>query len=323
MGEKASVFQVVQIGIESVPGTPVAATKKLLACSLVPGVKTEMSVFRALGNKYPSFTTLNKEWSEASIEGHVTYNEILYLLSSLLSMPSPVQQGATAAYKWTFVSDTDGEDAGKTFTVEQGDANNAWEAPGMRVSGLELSFSRRECSLGGAAVGEAIDTSAALTSGCTSLTPRPVLPSHLALRLADTQTGLAGATPITRGFSFTWSLTDKVALAWPIGQDPVLVEKEPTLEAKLKVAADATGMGLLATMRAGDTKWIQIKAEGATIAAPYKYTLQIDAAYQIKDVANFADEENIYAVEYSLAGIHDATWTKAFQIDVIADVSAL
>lgn len=323
MGEKASVFQVVQLGLEVTPGTPVTATKKLLATSLVPGTRTEIDEFRAIGNKYSSFATLNKEWTECKLDGKVTYNELLYLLGSMLSVPSPVQQGATAAYKWTFTSDTDGEDAGKTFTAEQGDGNNAWRAAGVRVSGLEMAFNRQGCTLSGSAIGEAIETGVALSAGCTSLTPRPVLPSHLAIRLADTQAGLAGATPITRGFSFTWSLTDKIGLCWPVGQDPVLVEGTAVLEAKLKLATDAVGMALYTTMRTGATKWIQLKAEGDTIASPYKYTLQLDAPYQIKDVGDFSDQDNVYAVEFSLAGIHDATWGKSFQFDITTDVTSL
>lgn len=323
MGEKASVFQVVQLGLEVTAGTPVTATKKLLATSMAPGTRTETDPFRAVGNKYSSFATLVKEWTESKLDGRVTYNELLYLLGSMLSVPSPVQQGATAAYKWTFTSDTDGEDAGKTFTVEQGDGNNAWRAAGVRVSGLEMTFNRQGCTLSGSAIGEALETGVALSAGCTSLTPRPVLPSHLAIRLADTQAGLAGATPMTRGFSFTWSLTDKVALCWPVGQDPVLVEGPATLEGKLKLATDTVGMGLFATMRTGTTKWIQLKAEGATIASPYKYTLQLDAPYQIKDVGDFSDQDNIYAVEFSLEGIHDATWGKSFQFDITTDVTTL
>jgi hypothetical protein len=35
------------------------------------------------------------------------------------------------------------------------------------------------------------------------------------------------------------------------------------------------------------------------------------------------DQEGIYALEYSLIPIHDSNWGKSFQIDVIADVSAL
>lgn len=323
MGEKASIFQTVQIGIETTPGTPVAANKKLLATSIIPAVKTEGDAFRAIGNKYPSFAVINKEWSEASIDGKLTYNEILYLLSSLLSQPTPVQQGATTAYKWTFTSNTSAEDAGKTFTVEQGDTNSAWRAAGMKVSGLEFTFNRNEVTLTGTAIGQALETGITMTASPTSMTPKPVLPAHLKLYMADSRAGLDAAQAVSRGFSLTWSLTDKNALAWPIGQSPVLIESEPSVEAKLSLATDTTGLGLIATMRSGATKWFRIKAEGDTIQTSYKYTVQIDFPGQITEVGEFSDEDGLYLVEYTLAMIHDATWGKAFQIDVIADVQTL
>jgi len=323
MGEKATIFQTVQVGIESTPGTAVPANKKMLATSIVPSVKTEADAFRAAGNKYASFVTLNKEWSEASLEGKLTYNEILYLLVSLLSQPTPVQQGTTTAYKWTFVSDTDGEDAGKTFTVEQGDGNTAWRVAGMRVSGLELTFNRDEVSLSGSAIGKALETGVTLTSSPTSMTPKPVLPAHLKFYMADTQAGLASADAITRGFSLGWKLTDKIGLVWPVGQDPVTLETEPTLEATLSLATDSVGLGLIATMRAGTTKWFRVKAEGDTIEDTYEHTFQIDFPAQIKEVGEFSDKDGLYLVEYTLQGIHDGTWDKAFQIDVIAAVSTL
>lgn len=323
MGEKASIFQTVQIGIETTPGTPVAANKKLLATSIIPAVKTEGEAFRALGNKYPSFAVINKEWSEASIDGKLTYNEILYLLVSLLNQPTPVQQGGTTAYKWTFTSNTSAEDAGKTLTVEQGDSNTAWRAAGVKVSGLEFTFNRNEVAVSGSAIGQPLETGITLTASPTSLTPKPVMPAHLKLYMADSQSGLDSAQAMTRGFSLTWSLTDKNALVWPLGQSPVLIESEPKLEAKLRLATDTTGLGLITTMRSGTTKWFRIKAEGDTIQTTYKYTFQIDFPGQITEVGEFSDEEGLYLVEYTLAMVHDATWGKAFQIDVTTDVQTL
>jgi hypothetical protein len=323
MGEKSSIFQGIQVGIESTPGTPVAAGLKLLATSIVPRAKVEADTFRAAGNKYASFAVLNKEWSEAAIEGKLTYNEVLYLLSSMIKQPTPVQQGVTDAYKWTFESSTSAEDAGKTLTIEQGDANSAWRGAGLRVSGLELTFTRSEVTIGGSAIGEPLETGITMTATPTSLASRPVLPAHVKLYMADTQAGLGSASPISRGFGMTWNLTDKVGLAWPIGQDPITLETVPNSEAKLKLASDTVGLGLVATMRAGSTKWLRVKCEGETIDAPYKYTFQIDFPAQVKDVSEFSDDGGIYMLEYSLAMIHDATWGKAFSIDVITDVSTL
>jgi hypothetical protein len=323
MSEKSTIFQGVQIGIETVPGTPVAANKKLLACSLTPSVQSESDVFKAMGNKYASFATVNKEWSQAAISGRLTYNEILYLLVSLLSQPTPAQQGATTAYKWTFTSNTSAEDAGKTLTVEQGDVNSAWRGAGVKVAGLEMTFNRSAVEISGTALGQALDTGITLTASPTSLPALPVMATQLKFYLADTQAGLAGATALTRGFSLVWRLNDKNALAWPVGQSPVVLESDPTLEATLQLATDTVGLGLLATMRSGATKWLRVKAEGATIESTYKHTVQIDFAGQISAVSEFSDQEGIYAMEYTLTGVHDAAWGKAFEVQVITNVQTL
>jgi hypothetical protein len=325
MGEKASVFQTTQIGIETTAGSAVAANRKLAATSIIPGPRLEADAFRAQGNKYPSFVTPNKEWSEFSIEGKNTYNEVTYLLSSLIAAPTPTQGGTTSAYTWIFTSDTDGEDAGKTFTIEQGDANSMWAVAGARVSGLTFTFNRSEVSISGSGYGEPFDTSGtALTASPTTLDALPILPTHLKFYMADTRAGLTGATAMTRGFSLIWSLTDKVGLAWPVGQDPVMVELAPSITATLRVATDTTGLGLIANMRAGSTKWFRVKAEGAVIAgSAAKNTFQLDFPAQIMGVSDPSDEEGISVLEYEMSGVHDATWGKAFEITLINSLSTL
>ena len=323
MADKSTIFQGLQLGIESTAGTPVAAGKKLLALSFEFQPKVEADAFRAMGNKYASFVTLNKEWSEFGLSGKLTFNEILYALTSLLSEPTPAQQGATTAYKWTFTSATSGSDAGKTFTVEQGDATSAWRAAGVRVSGLTFTFNRKEVSLAGSAIGKPLETGITLTAAPTSLTPLPVLPTMLTFKMADTQAGLAGATAMTRGFSMVWGLTDKVGLAWPVGQDPVAVEKEPKLEGKLRIMTDTTGIGLITTMRTPATKWFRITGTGALIASTYYQTFQLDFPAQIIDLGGFSDEDGLHVAEFGLTGVHDATWGKSFQIDITTNVQTL
>lgn len=317
MPEKASVFQTVQIGVETTPGTAVAANLKLLAVSLTPQPRTEADDFRAMGNKYASFVTLNKEWSEVAIAGKLTYNEIVYLLASLLNSPTPTQQGATTAYLWTFLSDTDGPDTGESLTIEQGDAESAWRVAGAKVASLELTFNRGEVSIGGSLIGEQMETGITMTAAPTSLTPLPVLPAHVTFKMADTQAGLTGATAMTRGFAMTFKINDKFTLAWPVGADPFGVEAAPKMEATLKIASDDIGMGLITTMRAGSTKWFRIKATGVLIASTYYNDVQIDFPAQIRENGGFSDEDGVYLVEYTLTPVHDSTWGKSFQIDVI------
>jgi hypothetical protein len=141
--------------------------------------------------------------------------------------------------------------------------------------------------------------------------------------MADSLAGLDSAQPLSRGFSLEWKLTDKVGLVWPVGGDPVVIETAPKLEGSLSLATDTTGLGLISTMRSGLTKWFRIKAEGDTIQDTYRYTIKIDFPAQISEVGEFSDEDGIYLIEYTLAGIHDSSWNKAFQIEVITNLQTL
>lgn len=319
----ATVFQGIQVGVESIPGTAVPANKKLLAVSMKPSPQAESAPFRAMGNKYASFVSPNKEWSSINIEGQPTFNEIVYLLSSLLHYSAPVQQGSTTAYKWTFGSNTSAADVGKTFTVEQGDVNSAWKVAGVRVSGLTFTFGRNQISISGNGVGEALTTGITMTASPTSLTPVPILPTMLKFYIADTQAGLASAVALDNAFELEWSLTDKFGLAWPVGQDPVAVEGIPNASSRIKVATDTAGMGLIAALRSASTKWFRIQAIGDTIATTYKHTLTIDFPAQIESVSDPNDYENVYTVDFGLLPIHDATWGKSVQIEVISNLATL
>lgn len=323
MTEKATIFQNVQAGLETVHGTPVDADLKLLALSFDFQPKGESTPFRANGNKYASFHTLNKEWSEFALSGKLTYNEILYPLASLLGTPTPVQQASTAAYLWTFGSNTSAPDDGPSMTIEQGDGTTAWRAAGVQVAGLNFTFNRNEASLSGSAIGEPMETGITLTASPTALTPLPILPGHLKFYMADTRAGLAGATALTRGYAMTFGDTDKYGLSWPVGQDPFGIEREPKLSGSLRLASDIVGMGLIATMRANSTKWFRIKAIGPLIASTYYQTFQLDFPAQITDPGGFGDEDGAHVFTYNLGGLHDATWGKSFEIAVTTDVTTL
>ena len=52
MAERASIAQGVQIGVESVVGTPVAATKRLAGLSFAPSPRGTFRKFRPMGSKY-------------------------------------------------------------------------------------------------------------------------------------------------------------------------------------------------------------------------------------------------------------------------------
>lgn len=324
MAEIASIFQVVNIGVESTSGTPVAANKRLSGLMIQPQPKIETKKYRGTGLKFPTVATLNKEWVEASLEGPITYTEIVYPLSGVLG--TAVITGAGAAKTWTFTPATSAADAPKTFTVEWGDATRALEFAYGLVNSLKMSFSRDGCELSGSMLGQALDDGITLTGSPTAIALLPVFPTEVAVFVADTGAGLAGASALDRVVSAEWEIGDRYSPAWFLNASTdwgVHVEREPKLTAKLKMEKDAAGMGLLTQMRAGSTKFLRIQGVGAAISGGGNYTLTVDVAGKITSDPTFSEEEGVECIEWNFEGFHDATWGKATQVVAINELTAL
>ncbi len=323
MAERASVFQSVQIGVESTPGTSVAANKKLNSLSISPAVKIDVSTFRAMGNKFNSVAALGKNYVTAKLSGAPTYDELIYPLSGLLSYALPAQQGATAAYKWTFSPATSAADTVKTFTVEQGSSVRAHKFTFGQVTGLGMKFARSGIDLSGDMIGAALTDSITMTNSPTALPLIPLLPTQVDVKYADTQAGLTGATALARVLSADWSISDRFNPVWPLqtssgsaGGFATVVEAAPKSQLKIKMEADAEGMALLTTANSSATKFFRIQAVGALIASTYYYTMQLDFAGKVTDVSDFSDEDGVFAVEWTLDAVHDSTWGKALEIQL-------
>jgi hypothetical protein len=328
MPERTSIYQTTQIGVESTPQTGVAAGKKFSSISIQPAIKTDISRFRVVGNKFATVAAPNREWTTLKITGQPTYDEIVYLLASALQYTAPVQQAATAAYKWTNTPALAAADAYKSYSIEQGDSVRAHKVYGCVVNDLSFTFARAGITMDGSMIGLALQDAITMTGAPTTLPVVPILPTQVDVKIADTQAGLTGASALTRCISASWSMAGRWATPWALGTAQTAwiagVEAEPKLTAKLKVEADATGMGLLTQMRAGSAKFMRIKATGALIASTYYYDMQTDLSLKIMgEPGEFEDADGLYAIEWNFEAMYDATWTKTMQVDTINTQTAL
>lgn len=327
MGERATVFQTTQLGIESTPGQATTANKLLLALSIEPAIKAEISTFAPPGGKFATISALGKEWVEAKISSDIAcYNHLAYLLSSALAYAAPVKQGSTNAYKWTFTPGQSSEDSVKTFTVEQGSGVRAGKFTYGLVKDLTLSFNREKIDVSGTMLGQAYQDGITMTTSSTAVIPVPILPTQLDVFLDDTSAAL-GTTKLLRALSGEFSLSDRFGPLWAINSEvdgfTAHVETRPTARLKLFVEADQQGMGLLTAMRAGGKRYVRIRAVGPTIADTYTYEFQLDFCGAVSEVGEFSDEDGVYAIEWTLDAAYDSVWGKALTVEIINTVSAL
>ncbi len=325
MTDRATLNQVVQIGVETTPGTAVAATKRLPALSITPGIQASVNSFRPVGGKFATIAALGKEWIEASIEGAACYNHIVYLLNSILTAVEPVQQGATTAYKWEFVPAQNAADTPITFTVEHGSAARAGKFAYGLVNSFTLDIDRESVTVGGSMIGQAYQDGITMTaSGVTDVPVQPIQPTEIDVFLDSLSTDL-GKTKLTRVLSMRVEVSDRYAPVWALNSAidgfAAHVESAPAATVTMLMEADEAGMGLLAAMRAGAKRFLRLQATGPIIASTYTYSLTWDVCVQVREVGEFSDEDGVYGIEWTFDIAHDATWGKAMSVAVVNTVS--
>lgn len=323
MAERTSITQVVQVGIETTPGTAVAANRFLPSVMVEMGMEGGLTEQRGSGNKFPVNYIPGKENSTAKISGNPTYDELLYLAVANLNYAAGVQNGATTAYTWTLSPSSIAEDnALKTLTIEMGSALRAHKIANGRVTELVLSGTRDSIDLSGTAMGGLFTDGITLTATPTAVPQIPVVPKHISVYMDDTSAGL-GTTKLLRVLSWEWGVRNRFAPLWVVdaAQTSYAAAIEQAIDAsvKIKVMADAQGMGLLTAARIAQKKFIRIEAvsdQNAGTAFPYKMTL--DCCAEVKTLpGSIADQDGVYAIEWELGMVHDVTWGKALDFKLV------
>jgi len=327
MPERATAAQVVQVGVEVTEGTIVPALKRFSALSLNIGPELAFSdPFVPAGGKYPTVVMPMQDWAQGDIEGLLTYNELPYLLSTLLTSTTPTT--ALGATTWHYTPASFGADTPVSLTVERGDANIAERVAGFRTNELTLDLSREDGnSVTGAGFGRQFATGATLTPAATSIPTAPVMPADICI-YADNTGATIGTTKLLRVFEASISFSDRFNPVWALdcAQDSFVatVETAPTAAVDFTMEADAAGMALLGTARTGATKFLRITAPGIVIGAgPATYDFKFDCAGIISEIGDIEDRDGVQAISYTFTIVHDATWTKAMDVTVVNTLAAL
>jgi hypothetical protein len=327
MAERASVFNGVQFGVETTPGTSVAASKKLASLDILPTPSIAVDFYRPMGDKFPTVGVAGQDFTTARVTGKPMYSEFVYMLSGLLGAATITGPNADGAYTWTFAPASTGPDAFKTFTVERGSSVGAEKFTHGLFTQLGLTFDRSRADLSGAMIGQALSTGITLTASPTAIAQIPMSPKEFSV-FADTTSGGLGTTKLTRlvrgNFQFGQG---KYLPLWVVDAAQSsfvsVVESTPNAVFSLLVEADTQGVGFIANVRAGDTRFVRLQAVGPLIAGSSNYKMTIDMAVKFGQPSEFRDESGIYAVEYPATLTDDLTWGKALTAVVINTTATL
>lgn len=153
VAERATVFQRAQLGVESTPGTAVAATKQLQSLSFNLAANIETQRIRPEGSKSPTVQTVGREWTNVPISGTPTFDEQIYAWASVLCKPTPTTVTA-GVYEWLFSMQNFAADTTATFTIEHGSAERAARAKGVQLTEFGYTLNRTAWTQSGNAVGQ-------------------------------------------------------------------------------------------------------------------------------------------------------------------------
>jgi hypothetical protein len=323
--ENATIFTKTQAGVETTPGTSVAANKLFTAMGFTPSPEFEIDRFRPSGFKYETLAAETYEQMTFDIGGRQTYTELIYLLSSLITKPTPTTpSGGTTSKAWTFESNAIDVDAPATYTIEFGSSVRAHKFTNGIVNEGQFTWAKTAApEVSGSGFGRSMTDSITLTAAPTALALVPVLPTQIDAFKETSGTNVSATTPanrILRDFSMSWSLSGRYSPVRVLNSaNPSFetqVESEPELGMELQVAVDTEGMGFLTDLRAGTRSFIAMKALGGIAEGTVNYGFRVNTAVSVVDSDGFDDNDGARVVTWSLGGQYDATWTKAFSIIV-------
>lgn len=330
MAERATVTQGVQIGVESTPGTPVAAGKLLQSISINPEIHINPQNFTPVGQKVDSIVVPGEDWSEAAVSGVMDYTEIIYPFSSILEVGTGgVQQASTTAYMWTFAPQARTADTYKTFTVQQGDANRAQQFAYGLFTELVMTMNRQGTQLTGKMLGQNMSDGITLTASPTAMRQMPVIPNQIDVWM-DSTFGALGTTKLTRALEAKVTIQNRRGALWALnsanGSFASDVELKPTISLDLLVEADTQGMAILPTLRAGTTQFVRVKCTSpqyADAGTTYPFSITMDMAVKPASPSTYSDNNGVYAITWTSPLVQDAGWGHFLSFAVVNQQTAL
>ena len=330
MADFSAVYQGAQIGLETTPGTGVAANKQLNSIGIgqiKPTGQGEM--FRPTGSKIATIVIPpGDEMCECPVEAWLTFNESVYFFNAALKNVTPTTPGGgTNSRDWTYSLSKSNNDAVKTYTVEVGNSSRAQKFTYGHFNGFSLDLSRKTAKFSSTLKGQRLQDDVTITASPTGLTPILVIPYNFNVFFADTQAGLAGASVFSRAFKATFTLGPRFEYVWRMASADTsfieIIELPVVATLQITLGTDDAEMGPLAKLRAGSTQFIRFKAEGATIEAALKETFQLDFAGALVSPYDPQEENSLLQRTWTFETIFDNTWGKAFELMLRNIVTAL
>lgn len=329
MPERTSVTQKTQVGAESTAGTSVAASKFLPSLTFSTSIDGTMSDVMAGGLKFPTGSAIGQEWTTTKVTGQPTYDELSYLLSSLISKVTP-STSDTSAKVWTYAPSSSAEDTIQTYTLETGSSVRAHKSLYNVLTDFTLKGDRSTTTVEGSFMGKQFTDGITLTASPTTVGTQVLLMPGEVTVYSDSSSGALGTTKLTRVLSWEVAISSVRTPLWVVDASETSwsVPLEGPFQTKLKLTleADSSGMAALSYMRANTKRFIRINCTSPQIAGATTtaYSLVWDFCGVVSETPKeLKDSDGVYAIDWTFTAVHDSTWNKAMNAVLTNKVASL
>lgn len=329
MVDRATLNETTQIGLEGTPGTIVPADKLMSSLTILPSPEMDIKMFGPANQKFNSVSIINKESSIADVEGILDYNECIWPFSSIMGQTTPT---GGPAYTWVFTMENTAPDDPATFTIEQGNAVSGHASRmGYGIfTEFTLQVSRDDTSASGSLMGQDMEPGITMTAAPDTIALKPVMPRHWDIYIDDAFVGIGG-TQMDRVFEAVLTIGERYNGVWPLksseGSYAGHVETKPTVSIELTMEADDEGLALITALKAGDRKYVRLRATTGTdyITGTTPWSLTIDMAGVVSEVGPLEDNDGVYTQTYTLTAVYESGWNggQAIQVTVVNEIASL
>lgn len=306
MAGRSMTYQKCQWGVEVTPGTGVSANKRPLNTYVRLRPVERVEPVRSVGSAAPTTSSKAQGSSEFDLEGAMGFGDLPYLLASLLGAP-------TGTY--TFLPANFTPPTPKTLTIEAGDAGRAEKVVYAVVSALSFTFDETECSLTGSGFAQPLQEGVSLTGSPTNLPKIVLQPKDTIFKIGDSVGGLATLPKGTQG---AFGISNMWGPNFYRNGDASFTEHQartPELSASLQMDNDSTASDLLADLRAGTVKIVEIGNTGPEYSSGNNYSFRLRYPALLLEKAPGEREEE-FVGDFTLQPCYDETFGGYMEIVV-------
>ena len=313
--ENPTFLRGVQLGVETTPGTAVAATQRVININTVPTKHEDVKVVKGQGTKGAIGVQRQKTWSEGRATGALDYDFIAYILAGMISSGVTPTTVGTLTRKWTWVMRCSRPDVPQTYTMEYGnELGENKQYPFMVFSDMSIKVNETTADYEAGYFARQGIENVTMTAGLSDMPSILSNPLDFRVNFATTYAGLSTGTPkLTKLEDFEMHLNSHWKSVFFIDDAQSsfsgLLERSPSYGCKITAEQGTDTDNLLLNLRNRQLCYVQLMGTGALIevGTPNNYyMLKLTMpVYVVKP--DDGDYQEVYSGIYDFEGANDET----------------